>query len=159
MGVLFQPLFKNNTVLRIIFAPVIFSLLHLQVVSARLEFAQKHLCSKKDNYMRLWHSPSLKFARWQRGWKARKKAGRIFPCIQYVLSWLVLFLYSTKETAGYRHRSQGFLLWLICFIHSIGKILVITWSAVVTPYSADVCFLCGKNYVSLHKRYNSTPLF
>lgn len=45
--------------------------LHLQAVSPRLEFAQTQLCLKKDN-MRHWHSPSLKFARWQRGRKGQK---------------------------------------------------------------------------------------
>lgn len=68
------------TVYRVILPCVIFALLWLQTVSPHLELAQTMLCLIKDRELRLWNSPSLKFAFWQRGRiRTKIKRGEYFP--------------------------------------------------------------------------------
>lgn len=67
------------TVYKVISPRVMFTLLHMQIVSPCLEFDQALLCLKRYN-LRLWNSSRFIFARRRPG---ENKTGRIFICIIY----------------------------------------------------------------------------
>lgn len=91
-----------------LFSPrVIFGLLHLEAVSPRIEFVQKQLFLKRNNF-RNRNSQSLKFTFWQRGRKGRT----LFP----VYSMKYILLLKHKLSCLLWNDQERFLSSILCMI-------------------------------------------